>query len=105
MRKWHVLDDPIPPYPTAALAEPQGFRHRARGTGTHGSSRVERQDEVGRVGQSLLEHCSDAIGGDHIKPHARTDYGSSGLGIRVAALRGEKDFDFAGDVEIMGSVL
>src|SRR5262245_60977746 len=105
MRKWHFLDQPISSYPTAAPAEPQGFRHRARGTGPHGSSRIERQYEVGCVGQRLLEHCSDAIGGDHIKPHARTDNDSGGLGIRVAVLRGEKNFYFAGDIEIMGLVL
>jgi hypothetical protein len=57
------------------------------------------------VGQRLLEDCGDAIGGDHIKPHARTDYDSSGLSILLAALRGDKDFNFAGDIQIVGSTL
>ncbi len=50
MRQWDFLDHPIPPYPTGALAEPEAFRHRARGAGTHLSSCVERQNEMGCVG-------------------------------------------------------
>jgi hypothetical protein len=48
---------------------------------------------VGCVGQRLLEDCGDAIGGDHIKSHARTDHDSSGLSILLAALRGDKDLN------------
>ena len=105
MRKWHFRDHPIPPHPTTALAEPKQFRHCARGARTHRSFCIERQNEVGCVGQRLLEDCGDAIGGDHIKSHARTDYNSSGLGILLAALRGDKDFNFAGDIQIVGSTL
>jgi hypothetical protein len=103
MRKRHFLDHSIPPYPTGVLAEPERFRHRAGGARTYGPSCVERQNEVRCVRQRLLEHCGDAIGGDHIKPHARADYDSRGLGILVAALRRDKNFDFAGYIEIVGS--
>jgi hypothetical protein len=60
MRKWHFLDHPIPPQPTAALAKPERFCHRARSAGAYGSSCVECQKEVGCVGQHLLEHCGNA---------------------------------------------
>ena len=69
--------------------------------GLHRSSGIECQNEVGSVGQRLLEHCGDAIGGDHIKSHTGADYDFGGLSIRVAALRGEKDFNFAGDIQIV----
>src|SRR5262249_56487905 len=68
-----------------------------------GPPRVERENEVGCVGQGLFEHGGDAIGGNDIEPHPRTDHETSGLCFCVAALRGNKDLDLAGDIEIVGS--
>jgi hypothetical protein len=70
--------------------------------GTHWSPRVERENEVGCVGQGLFEHGGDAIGGNDIEPHPRTDHDTSGLCFCVAALRGNEDVDLAGDIEIVG---
>jgi hypothetical protein len=51
----------------AAPAVPEGFHHRARGARAHVRASVERQNEVLRVRQRLLEHRGEAIGGDHIE--------------------------------------
>ena len=66
-----------------------------------GSSCIEREREVGCVRQGLLERCGHAIGGNHVKAHARADYNSSSLCFYVAAVRRKKDVDLAGDIEIV----
>jgi hypothetical protein len=81
----------------------KGFDQGSCGAGTHWSFRVERENEVGCVGQGLLEHGGDAIGGNDIEPHSRTDHDSGGLCLRVAALRGNEDVDLACDIDIVGS--
>ena len=43
------------------------FNQGPRGAWTHWPSRIERQNEVGCVGQRLLEHGGDAIGGNDIE--------------------------------------
>ena len=103
MRKRHLLDYPVPTHFAAAPAVPEGFHHRARGARAHVRASVERQNEVLRVRQRLLEHRGEAIGGDHIEPHAWANHNSGGLRIRMPALRGDEDVELAGDVDVMGS--
>src|SRR5262249_60001756 len=96
-------DHAIPPYPADAVAESKRFDQGPCGAGTHWSPRVERENEVGCVGQGLFEHGGDAIGGNDIEPHPRTDHDTSGLCFCVAALRGNEDVNLAGDIEMVGS--
>ena len=55
------------------------------------------------MASGVFEHGGDAIGGNDIEPHSRTDHDSGGLCLRVAALRGNEDVDLACDIEIVGS--
>ena len=79
VREWYFLDHAIPPYPADAVAESKRFDQGPCGAGTHWSPRVERENEVGCVGQGLFEHGGDAIGGNDIEPRPRTDHDTSGL--------------------------
>ena len=70
--------------------------------GLIGPARVERENEVGCVGQGLFEHGGDAIGGNDVEAHAGADYDFSSLCFYVAAVRRKKDVDLAGDIKIVG---
>jgi hypothetical protein len=53
--------------------------------------------------RAFFEHGGDAIGGNDIETHPRTDHDSSGLCLCAATLRGKEDVDLAGDIEVVGS--
>jgi hypothetical protein len=59
---------------------------------------------VGCVGQRVLEHRGHAISRNDIKPHARANDDSSGLRIRVMALRGKEDVDLTCNIKIVRSL-
>ena len=99
----HFFNHPIPAYPAAVPAEPQRSHHRARGARTDGSWGIEREYEVGCVGQRLFEHSGHAIRRNDIKPHARTNDDSGCLRIRVAALRGKEDVNLTSNIKIVCS--
>jgi hypothetical protein len=103
MTQWYFLNHPVPAHQAAVLAELQRSRHRTRGAGAHGASRVERQYEVGCVRQRLLKHRGHAVSGNDIKPHARTNDDFRCLRVCVAALRGNEDLDLTGDIKIVCS--
>jgi hypothetical protein len=86
VREWYFLDHSFPPHPAAAVAESKRFNQGPCSAWTHSSFRIERQNEVGCVGQRLLEHGGDAIGGNNIETHAGADYDSGGLRFYVAAV-------------------
>ena len=87
MRERHSLNHPVPTHPAAARAAEEGFCDRARGATAPARPRVERQNEVRRVRQRLLEHRGEAIGGDDVEPHARANHDTGGLRIRMPPLR------------------
>jgi hypothetical protein len=103
MCQWHFLEHAIPAQPAAVPAETQRSHHRARGARAHGSWRVERENKVGCLRQRLLEHRSQTIGRNDIKPHARTNDDSGCLRIGVAALRGKEHVDLTGNIKIVCS--
>src|SRR5580704_2935722 len=61
-----------------------------------------RTSRVASGSASLSTEARQSVGMTS-NPDARADHDSGGLRIRVPALRGEKNVEFAGDIEIMGA--